>query len=102
MRFIGMLFLALLSFLLADYVWNCYVVKVNKEEAIHIAEKYAESLSDSLDIKNPLVLRSKKNSENQNLWNFRFTSEACTVDIIIDDCGSSDIGGITHGCHWKK
>ena len=35
-------------------------------------------------------------------WTFSYRYRDCNIDIIVDECGVSDVGGLTEECVRKK
>ncbi len=78
-----------------DYTWRCHIRSIDSVEATNIARDHLHEYAKSSRI-DPNFSHSKTTYDNStNLWSIEFVAANCTVAIIVDSCGVSDIAGTT-------
>lgn len=98
--------LTALIFICLEYIWratNCKEGGWDSHNAlIHANDKLKGTLESAPHLfKKDLFFNdftvSSKLFQSPD-WIFTFSSKSCFIDIIIDQCGASDVGGISEGC----
>lgn len=94
---------ALISLILLHYIERAITCKeqgLKRAEALEIANwKLKIDFGDS-SIFNKFKLKSEDFQwfDSDPVWGFEYQAGTCEVVIIIDKCGTADIGGLTKDC----
>jgi|SRR5882762_11690764 len=78
-----------------DRMTHCTGKGLERKEALRIAN---EKLKIDFRGNEEFSLEKDQFEADRGWWTFTFRLKECTVKIIIDNCGASDIGGITEAC----
>jgi len=87
----GIVFLVGIYF--SDKAIRCSKNGFTRSDVIKIANEKLE-----IDFNAYFLLKDEQFDNDDKSWNFTYSVEDCVVNVIIDRCGVSDVGGITEGC----
>lgn len=96
---ISVIISVIVLFFVSAYFWDkakrCEANGYTRENANKIAMKKLE-----IDFNNfsSFMLKNEQFDEYDKNWMFTFKNDGCNVDVIVDKCGVSDIGGLTENC----
>lgn len=83
---------------------NCNTDGVTFDEANDIASSVVKEMSERR--RNPIdkniVLDFAEFDSYSNMWVFNYTGDGCVVSVIVDKCGSADIGGLSKECLTER
>jgi hypothetical protein len=84
--------------LFAGYFWRCRV-PLSPQEAISRATMKLEYLNRNHAFGDSLpALVDEKYDSKQKTWMFTFRNGACTVEILVDRCHGTNVGGVSQAC----
>ena len=78
-----------------DRVIRCKENGLTYNNAFKVAN---EKLKVDFNNHSSFELKDKEFDSSDKHWRFIYTSGDCSVSIIVDNCGVSDIGGFSKGC----
>lgn len=101
LRFAIVIILLLLGAAAIEYLFRCYGEPLGRAEALQRATTRLQTFSRSFSTGDtPPVLVGERYEADIETWLFSFRSEVCFIDVIVDRCHGTEIGG-TSGCSPK-
>lgn len=87
---------AILTIVVFNYNYAC--PSITKKEVLDISQAW-------IDNKNYVAIEPFKITNAKfegNLWNVEISGGNCLIYLVIDECGSIDVGGTSSGCNRVK
>jgi hypothetical protein len=85
--------------LVANHFWRCGGIALSREEALRRATAQLKYINRKNTLGTTLPkLAEEQYDPKQQTWIFTFRSNTCTVDIVVDRCHGTDVGGLSEGC----
>lgn len=92
------LVIALLSIHLIYKMTHCRANGLARSEALIIADRKLKTEFRGSFLSSEFTLEKERFENYDKSWVFTYRARNCKVDIVIDNCGVSDVGGMTEGC----
>lgn len=93
----ALLFIGIAVYFIDDAELRCHNEGLTREAALKISDERLQTKTKRNRTDGRFVLQSAQHEEDLS-WIFMYRADECTIAIIVDKCGASDIGGISSNC----